>query len=151
MDKLIMAVATGCGAGYLPVAPGTWGSLLALPIHYLLITYVDNWATHGLILLAIIIVGTLAAGSAEKILDRKDPGAVVIDEVAGMLITLMWSPVNIWIWLTGFVIFRIFDIAKPFPVNIFDQRLNGGIGIMLDDVASGIYSLAVLQIICMLL
>ena len=146
MDRLFMTIATGFGAGYLPKAPGTWGSLVALPLHFFLRQLAPDH--YALALTAIFFIAVITAGQAEKILDRKDPGVVVIDEVIGMLITLIAAPNNPLIWLLGFLIFRFFDIFKPYPIRIIDQRVNGGMGIVLDDVLAGIYSLIVLQVFC---
>ena len=140
-----MFLATGFGTGYLPKAPGTWGTLVALPIHFLLVRTTPN--NYAMILAALIVFGVLIAGSAEKILDKADPGCVVIDEIAGMLITLIGAPLNWKTIVVGFALFRFFDILKPFPVNIADQRFHGGIGIMLDDLIAGLYGLIVLQIL----
>ena len=148
MDKFIMAIATGFYTGYLPKTPGTWGSLVALPIHFLLIRLSAN--SYFIALGLIFIIAIITAGGAEKIIDRQDPGVIVIDEIIGMLITLIYAPNHILIWLLGFVIFRFFDILKPFPVGWIDKRLHGGTGIVLDDVMAGIYSLMVLQLICYL-
>lgn len=145
MIRFIMAIATGLFVGYLPFAPGTFGTALAIPLHMLFITF--SLPFYALAIGCTIVAGMLAAGSAEKILDRKDPGVVVIDEVAGMLITLIGAPNNPYVWLIGFVLFRFFDIQKPFPIGLIDKRLHGGVGIMLDDIMAGIYSLIVLQII----
>lgn len=141
-----MAVATGFGAGYLPKAPGTWGSLLALPLHFFLRRLTPEH--YALALGGIFLIAVISAGQAEKFLDRKDPGVVVIDEVIGMLITLIAAPDNPLIWLLGFFIFRFFDIFKPWPIRLADQRINGGLGIVLDDVLAGIYSLILLQVFC---
>jgi len=141
-----MGIATGFGAGYLPKAPGTWGSLLALPLHFFLRQLAPNH--YALALGAIFFIAVITAGQAEKILDRKDPGVVVIDEVIGMLITLIAAPNNPLVWLLGFALFRFFDIFKPYPIRLIDQRVNGGMGIVLDDVLAGIYSLIVLQVFC---
>jgi phosphatidylglycerophosphatase A len=99
------------------------------------------------IIAGLFVVGTFAAGEAEKILDNRDPGVVVIDEIVGILIALIAVPVTPLTMALGFVLFRIFDIAKPFPVNFFDQRFHGGLGIMLDDIIAGIYSLIILQLL----
>ena len=141
-----MTIATGFGAGYLPKAPGTWGSLLALPLHFFLRQLAPSH--YALALAAIFFIAVISAGQAEKILNRKDPGVVVIDEVIGMLITLIAAPNSPLIWLLGFGLFRLFDIFKPYPIRLIDQRVNGGMGIVLDDVLAGIYSLIVLQIFC---
>jgi phosphatidylglycerophosphatase A len=149
MDRLIMAIATGGGLGYLPKAPGTWGTLLALPIHYLIVQLEPRYYFSAIAV--IIVVAILSAGGAEKILDKPDPGIVVIDEVAGMLITMIAIPSHPIAWLLAFLLFRLFDILKPFPVNFFDKRFHGGIGIVLDDLMAGIYALASLQILWHLL
>lgn len=143
-----MAIASGFGVGYLPIAPGTWGSLLALPLHFLLIKL--SQPNYFIALGMILAVAIITSGSAEKIMDFKDPGIVVIDEIIGMLITLIGAPNKPLIWLAGFVIFRFFDIVKPFPIRLIDQCFNGGIGIVMDDVLAGIYSLIILQALCWL-
>jgi phosphatidylglycerophosphatase A len=138
-----MLIATGCYSGYLPKAPGTWGSLVGLVIFFLL--HALSLPVYLAVLAGIFLVGTFAAGEAEKIMDHKDPGLVVIDEIVGMLVTMTAVPVTPLNMTLGFILFRVFDIAKPFPVNFFDQRFHGGLGIMLDDVIAGIYSLVILQ------
>ena len=143
MDRLLMFIATGGGSGYLPKAPGTWGTLVGLVLW---------WPLAGLSLAAylaavglLFAVGVASAGAAEKILDRVDPGAVVIDEIVGVLIALTAAPLHPAAALVGFALFRLFDIAKPFPVGWVDRHLHGGLGIMLDDVVAGLYALLVLQ------
>ncbi len=145
MDKLIVALATGLYSGKIPFAPGTWGSAFALiPWYFCRGLSLVNY----LIVLAVIfVVGFLTSGSAEKIFDRPDPGCIVIDEILGMFITLTLAPNHPAAWLLGFVLFRIFDVLKPFPVSWFDTHLHGGIGIMMDDVMAGIYALICLQLI----
>lgn len=144
MDRLLMFIATGAGSGYLPKAPGTWGTLVGLLLW---------WPLAGLSLTAylatvavLFIVGVASAGAAEKILDRGDPGVVVIDEIVGVLIALTAAPLHPAAALVGFALFRLFDIAKPFPVGWVDRHLHGGLGIMLDDVAAGLYALLVLHL-----
>ena len=143
MYTVIMLIATGFYAGYLPKAPGTWGSLVGLALFYLLHTL--SLPVYLSVVAGLFAVGSLAAGEAEKILDNRDPGVVVIDEIVGMLIAMIAVPMTPLTLALGFILFRIFDIAKPFPVNFFDQRFHGGLGIMLDDVVAGIYSLIILQ------
>jgi phosphatidylglycerophosphatase A len=148
MNQLIIAIATGCYIGRIPKAPGTWGSIaafvpwffirgLSLP-HYLVV------------LMVLFIVGFFAAGSAEKIMNQPDPGCIVIDEILGMLLALTLCPAHPIAWLLAFILFRIFDIFKPFPVSWFDRHIHGGIGIMMDDVIAGVYALISLQIIWIL-
>ena len=143
MIRLIMAIATGLYSGYLPKAPGTWGSVVGLILYFFLhtLSLPAYLTTVGVLL----IVGTFAAGSAEKIMDRKDPGQVVIDEIVGILITLAAAPPHPMIWLLGFGLFRFFDILKPFPIDWIDKRIQGGVGIMMDDVVAGLYGFLVLQ------
>ncbi|NOQ66179.1 MAG: phosphatidylglycerophosphatase A [Desulfobacterales bacterium] len=145
MHTLIMFIATGCYSGYLPKAPGTWGSLLGLLLFFLLHTL--SLEIYLAVIAGIFVIGTFAAGEAEKIMDHQDPGLVVIDEIVGMLITMIAVPATPLAMVLGFILFRIFDILKPFPINFFDQRFHGGLGIMLDDVMAGIYSLIILQVL----
>ena len=140
-----MFIATGCYSGYLPKAPGTWGSLVGLLLFFLLHTL--SLEIYLAVIAGIFVIGTFAAGEAEKIMDHQDPGLVVIDEIVGMLITMIAVPATPLAMVLGFLLFRIFDILKPFPVNFFDQRFHGGLGIMLDDVMAGIYSLIILQLV----
>jgi phosphatidylglycerophosphatase A len=140
-----MFIATGCYSGYLPKAPGTWGSLVGLLLFFLLHTL--SLEIYLSVIGGIFVIGTFAAGEAEKIMDHQDPGLVVIDEIVGMLITMIAVPATPLLMVLGFVLFRIFDIWKPFPVDFVDQRFHGGLGIMLDDVVAGIYSLLILQLL----
>jgi phosphatidylglycerophosphatase A len=140
-----MFIATGCYSGYLPKAPGTWGSLVGLVLYFLLHTL--SLPVYLTVVAGLFVVGSFVAGEAEKILDNRDPGVVVIDEIVGILIAMIAVPLTPLTMVLGFVLFRIFDILKPFPVNFFDQRFHGGLGIMLDDVIAGIYSLIILQLL----
>jgi phosphatidylglycerophosphatase A len=143
-----MLIATGFYSGYLPKAPGTWGSLVGLLLFFLL--HALSLPVYLAVVAGLFVVGSFTAGEAEKILDNRDPGVVVIDEIVGMLITMIAVPVTPLTMALGFILFRVFDIAKPFPVNFFDQRFHGGLGIMLDDVVAGIYSLIILHLILLL-
>ncbi|VAW40548.1 Phosphatidylglycerophosphatase A [hydrothermal vent metagenome] len=143
MDRLIMFIATGAWSGYLPKAPGTWGSAVGVLL----------WLGLGQLALApylggvalLLLIGTVCAGSAEKIVDRSDPGLVVIDEVVGQLIALTMVPARPLPVLAGFLLFRLLDITKPFPAGWLDRHIHGGLGIMLDDVVAGLYALLILQ------
>ena len=145
MHTLIMIIATGFYSGYLPKAPGTWGSLVGLLLFFLLHTL--SLEIYLAVVAGIFLIGTFAAGEAEKIMDYQDPGLVVIDEIVGMLVTMIAIPATPLAMALGFTLFRIFDIWKPFPVGFVDQRLHGGLGIMLDDIVAGIYSLIILQLL----
>lgn len=145
MDRLIVAVATGLYSGMLPKAPGTWGSLFGLLPWY----FCRNLAlpVYLGVMAVMFVVGALAAGSAEKIFDRADPGCIVIDEILGIFVTLTLAPNHPLAWLLGFLFFRFFDVLKPFPIGWLDNHLHGGIGIMVDDVIAGIYALILLQLV----
>lgn len=145
MTRLIMLSATVLGVGYLPIMPGTFGSLIALPLHHFLTLL--PLKPYALALFILGVVAVLAAGSAEKILDRKDPSPVVIDEVLGMLITLAGTPRTIPVYILGFFLFRLFDIWKPFPIGWIDRRVQGGVGIVLDDLLAGLYANLLLRLI----
>ena len=145
MHTLIIIIATGFYSGYLPKAPGTWGSLVGLVLFFLLHSL--NLEMYLAVVAGIFFVGTFAAGEAEKIMDRQDPGLVVIDEIVGILVTMIAVPATPLTMVLGFILFRIFDIFKPFPVGLVDQRFHGGLGIMLDDIVAGIYSLIILQLL----
>ncbi len=140
-----MFIATGAGTGYLPKAPGTWGSLLGVALWFGLRHL--GPASYVLIIAALFLVGAACAGAAEKIVDHADPGLVVIDEIVGQLIALTAAPHHPLAVLAAFLLFRLFDILKPFPVGWFDRHIHGGLGIMLDDVIAGLYALLLVQII----
>ncbi len=133
-------MATAGGVGYSPVAPGTLASLLAL-----LILWVVPFSLRGLVLALLVIVGVggWSAGRAERLLGRRDPGPVVIDEIAGMFLSALALPRSLGLLLVAFLLFRVFDIAKPFPIRQ-SEILSGGLGIMLDDLIAGTYTLALL-------
>ncbi len=132
-------VATWFGVGLAPIAPGTWGSLAALPVGWLVYLYAGRWA-----LLAAAAL-TLAAGiwASEVIVRRgtaRDPGLIVIDEVSGMLLTLAFTPLTWWGFAIAFVAFRVADVVKPFPANWCDAHVHGGFGVMLDDIVAALHA-----------
>ena len=139
-----MLIATGFGVGRIPFAPGTWGSLLALPLHWFAAGHLSMSGQAALIV-AVALVAIWSAGGAEKILDRADPGCVVIDEVAGMLVALAFLPATPPWLAAGFLLFRLFDITKPFPVGWLDRHLHGGPGIVIDDLAAGAMAAIILH------
>lgn len=133
-----MALASAGYVGFAPVAPGTVGSAVALPIWWLLRRTGSPWVDPVCIGL-LMVAGAWSARVAERELGLEDPGPVVIDEVAGMLISLLWLPLTWQVALVGFVAFRVFDIVKPYPVNRL-ERLTGGWGVMADDAMAGVYA-----------
>jgi len=133
-------LATWFGSGLLRPAPGTWGSIAAIPFGFLI-----HWV-FGLVglLVAIAIMFPIGVWAAQKFDEKSgahDSGTIVIDEVVGIWIAAIPAATNIWIWLIAFILFRIFDILKPWPVWWADEDLNGGLGVMCDDVVAGIYAL----------
>ncbi len=143
MRYLHYTLATGLGLGYSPVAPGTAGSILAVVSAYFLIK--GNIVILLIATLVVTAIGTYSSTFVENDLGSEDPSIVVIDEIAGMWISLIFLPVTPWLYLSAFVLFRLFDVVKPFPINSL-QKLPGGWGIMFDDVLAGIYSLLILQL-----
>lgn len=148
--------ATWFGVGYFPVASGTAGSLAALPPAFLAI-HLGGWAALIALAAIVYIVGTFASNGVLKYSEH-DPSFIVIDEVAGQLITFI--PVagllatrgigGWWIYAAGFLLFRLFDITKPWPAGYLDRRVLNANGVMLDDVAAGLYAAAVLKGITLL-
>jgi phosphatidylglycerophosphatase A len=169
-DYLALAVAT-CGVGFIPVAPGTWGSAVGVGLFAALAwvfqaalgraasggaaasEFAVQSAFATLLLLVVVAVslgGTWAATRCEKLLRRKDPGVVVVDEVAGQLITFLfvpWSLVGrVWPVVVGFLAFRVFDIWKPYPISRL-EGLESGLGVMADDVLAGAYAATLLSLL----
>jgi phosphatidylglycerophosphatase A len=143
-NKVVLFLATGFYTGNIPLAPGTFGSLIGLPLCFLL-TRVNLPLA---IISAILFTGLAVwiAQAAERRLKQKDPGCIVIDEIAGMVVTFLGLPFNPTTAVMGFIIFRFLDILKPFPIRILDKRLSGGIGIVADDVAAGLIANIILRI-----
>jgi len=144
-------IATCFGVGYFPVAPGTAGSAVAVilvaALGRLPLSRAWHWGLLAGALLSILVVGVWAATAAERFFGRTDPGHVVIDEVAGQILTLLARPDANWKWLlAGFFLFRFFDIVKPFPARRA-EHLPGGWGIMTDDLIAGLYGLVALLVI----
>jgi phosphatidylglycerophosphatase A len=142
---LILALATWGGVGFLPFMPGTWGTLAALPLWYHL-ALAGPWG-YGLGVAALVIGGLWVAGPAQEILGRTDHPAIVVDEVAGLLITLAGVPPTWEHAALGLVIFRTLDILKPFPIRRFGEGGKGGLEVMADDVAAGVIGRIVLEIV----
>jgi phosphatidylglycerophosphatase A len=144
MDRFFLFIATGAYSGFLPKAPGTWGSAVGVLL-WLLIGRLDL-LPFLFIIAMLFLVGVFSAGAAEKILDRGDPPQVVVDEIVGQLIALIAVPLQPGPVVLSFLLFRFFDILKPFPIGWIDRHLHGGLGIMLDDIVAGLYTLLILQL-----
>lgn len=142
IKKISLFISTFCFVGLLPKAPGTWGSLAAVPFIYLLM---DRPLVLLAVLGGVLLAGVAASGKTEKDLKVKDPSCVVIDEVLGMGVSLLWVPRE-WPYIVmAVILFRIFDIWKPYPIQRL-EKLPGGWGIMLDDLLGGIYANVWVQI-----
>jgi len=130
-------LALGFGTGLYPHAPGTLGTLVALPIFYL--TYIFA--------VALFFIGIYVSNHTSQILKIKDPSCIVIDEIVAFLIILMFIEPNLKDIFIAFILFRLFDIWKPFPINLLDSKLKGGFGIMIDDIGAAIYTLIIYNVI----
>ena len=147
MDYAALAFATW-GVGYIPLAPGTFGSAVGIGVFLLL----QSWPMQLAAIVVITFAGIWAATRTEQILGLKDPGKVVVDEVAGQMIALL--PLSIFglgkIWIiVSFILFRVFDIFKPYPARRF-EALRSGLGIMADDLVAGFYAALIVMVIMVL-
>jgi phosphatidylglycerophosphatase A len=142
-QKSVIFIATGCYIGNITFAPGTFGTALGLLLCFFL-SKID-YSMAVLLTLIFILCAIWIANEAEKILKIKDPGCIVIDEIAGIILTLSGLPFNITSVTAGFLVFRALDIWKPYPIRLLENKFSGGIGIVLDDVAAGILSNLILR------
>ena len=142
-NRLCTMIASVFYIGYLPVAPGTLGSLAALALYYFIC---NNTIIMSVFILIAIILGFMTAGKVEKLFGEKDPGEIIIDEFAGMLISLYRMPPTMGYVVTGFLLFRFFDIVKPRPIRNL-EKLKGSLGIMSDDLVAGVYTNIALQVV----
>jgi len=144
VSTLATLLATGGGAGYSPIAPGTAGTAVGLALFWPVarLPIAPLLGIVGLVLL----VGVAAGGHVARRARRKDPGLVVIDEIVGMWVTLLWLPFSPTTAVLGFLVFRVMDIVKPYPARQL-EGLPGGLGIMADDVMAGIYANLLLRVI----
>ncbi|OFW21850.1 MAG: hypothetical protein A3H97_08240 [Acidobacteria bacterium RIFCSPLOWO2_02_FULL_65_29] len=136
MRSVALAIATCCGVGYAPVAPGTFGSLAGLALWFVLPA---SLFVQAAVIVLTFAVGAWASGVAERHFGATDPGPAVVDEVMGMLVTMFMNPVG-WVSVgSGFLLFRLFDIVKPYPANRL-ERLPRGVGVMADDLMAAVYA-----------
>ena len=144
-EKTILFLATGGPVGNSPFAPGTFGTLVALPLCFLL--SLCNISFAAIFIITFIVLAIWIAQEAEKLIKEKDPGCIVIDEIAGMMVTLLGLPFDPITVVTGFLIFRVLDIFKPFPARMLENTIPGGAGVVLDDIAAGIWGNLILRIV----
>lgn len=153
MENLIILFATGIYSGYAPFAPGTAGSAVGVILGYLVCAPIWRRSPVGFAVgFAIVFAASCwIAGRAEEIFQQRDCPHIVLDEVLGMIATMYLNPLG-WPWLVaGFVLFRLFDIIKPFPAGLIDARLQSGSAVMLDDLAVGVYANIALRVLAHLI
>jgi len=145
MNYFILILATGFGVGYSPVAPGTLGTLVAIPVYY----FLSNISSpiYEITLVGFFFLSVWISGNAEIYFGKKDDQRIVIDEMMGFLITMLWVPKTIHFIIIAFFLFRFFDILKPFPIRHVEKRFKGGFGVVLDDAMAGVYGNIILQMI----
>ncbi|MDP8256706.1 MAG: phosphatidylglycerophosphatase A [Candidatus Alcyoniella australis] len=144
-ERMLYFIATGAGLGEAPIISGTFGTLAGIPVW--IIFYQLGWPLYALSTIALLFIGVLAAAWAEGHFGKKDAGQIVIDEVVGFLVTMLLAPFTLRAAIYGFLLFRFFDIVKPFPARRIDKRLGGGWGVMLDDVFAGLYAGIAMQLL----
>ena len=147
MDRILLFLATGFGLGRIPVAPGTFGTLSALPLLWIMGQVRALPGGQGLFLICLVLVSVWIADRAETMIGEKDPGCIVIDEMAGFCISMSLVPLAPAALVAGFLAFRCFDILKPGPVRYFDSNFKGGAGVVLDDVMAGVMAAVVAKTI----
>ena len=139
-------IAFGFGAGLMPKAPGTWGTLVAIPFYFLALRL---GGTSAVLTCAFVffVLGIWASAVAGKALGVADHGGIVIDEIAAFVLVLAFTPQGLLWLVVAFVLFRIFDITKPWPIRYFDRTLKGGFGVMFDDLLAAIAAIAILLLL----
>lgn len=141
----VHCLAFGFGSGLAPKAPGTFGTVVAVPL-YLLLMNLSLWPYLAVVVLSFVLGVYLCGKTAEDLAVHDHPG-IVWDEIVGFWIAMIAAPQG-WLWIVlGFALFRLFDIWKPWPIKFFDQKVESGLGIMLDDVLAGIYALVIIQLL----
>ena len=145
MNRFFLFIATGFGVGYSRIAPGTLGTLIAIPIYYFLSGIPSP--LYEITLIGFFFLSVWISENAEIFFEKKDDQRIVIDEIVGFLITMLWVPKTLPVIIMGFFLFRFFDILKPFPIRRMERKLKGGFGVVLDDVAAGVYANIILHLI----
>ncbi len=147
--RIAYVIATFCFVGRMPVVPGTFGTLAALPVAFAL-TLAGNPLIFGAALALLVALGIWSAGVVEQCERKKDPSLVVVDEVAGFLATVAFLPPSLLTYLGGFLLFRVLDVTKPPPARRV-EKIGGGLGIMADDLIVGIYGNLILRAVLYLI
>jgi phosphatidylglycerophosphatase A len=138
-------IAFGFGTGLAPKAPGTVGTLLGLPLFWLIVAVSPDLPNRIILLIAAFLLGVWACGRTGRALGVADHGGMVWDEIAAFALVLLFTPTG-WQWMAlAFALFRLFDILKPWPIRLADTRLKGGFGVMFDDLLAALYAIAVIK------
>ncbi len=144
-NDIVVFLATGCFTGFLPKMPGTWGTFAAIPL--VILSHRLTSITQPVVAVVFVTFAAYIAGRAEILFEDRDARPIVIDEMVGFLITLLWLPLNFLTLCLGFFLFRLFDIVKPPPISTVEKRLHGGWGIVLDDVLAGVFANVTLRLL----
>jgi len=145
LNHFFLLFSTGFGVGYSPVAPGTLGTLIAIPVYYFLSNIPSP--IYEITLIGFFFLSVWISENAEIFFGKKDDRRIVIDEMMGFFITMLWIPKANHFIVIGFFLFRLFDILKPFPIRRLERGLKGGFGVVLDDVIAGVYANIILHLI----
>jgi phosphatidylglycerophosphatase A len=144
-NDIVVFLATGFFTGFLPTMPGTWGTFAGIPL--VIVSHRLTSIIQPVVAVFFVTFAAYIAGRAEILFEDRDARPIVIDEMAGFLITLLWLPLNFLTLCLGFVLFRVFDIVKPPPIGSLEKRLHGGWGIVLDDVLAGVFANVTLRLL----
>ena len=144
-NDIVIFLATGCFTGFLPKMPGTWGTFAAIPI--VIITHRTTTTVQTVTAVIFVSFAAWIAGRAEILFEGRDARPIVIDEMVGFLITLLWLPLNFLTLCLGFFLFRLFDIVKPPPISTVEKRLQSGWGVVMDDVLAGVFANVTLRLL----
>ena len=144
-NDIVVFLATGFFTGFLPTMPGTWGTFAGIPL--VIISHRLTSIMQPVVAVVFVTFAAYIAGRAEILFKDRDARPIVIDEMVGFLITLLWLPLNFLTLCLGFFLFRLFDIVKPPPISTVEKRLHGGWGIVLDDVLAGVFANVTLRLL----
>ena len=148
VEKGVILLATGFYTGYAPIVPGTFGTLVGIPLA-LILSFFPLWEST-VILIVMIAISCWIADKAEKIYGITDPNDIVIDEILGYVVTVWALPFTWVVALTGFILFRVLDILKPFPIRKLESLIPGGTGIVMDDILAGVFGCIILHLLVLL-
>ena len=144
-NDIVVFLATGFFTGFLPTMPGTWGTFAGIPL--VIISHRLTSIMQPVVAVVFVTFAAYIAGRAEILFKDRDARPIVIDEMVGFLITLLWLPLNFLTLCLGFFLFRLFDIVKPPPISTVEKRLHGGWGIVLDDLVAGVFANVTLRLL----